>query len=129
MSPDARYFRSNSEQYKIGSYCPIYKANRQIALFMVFKRMILIVDDNQENIFSLKTLLELHNFSVDTASSGEEALKRGLKNTYSLIVLDVQMPGMDGFEVAEAISGYSKIGRASCRGRLRVGVGVVLGGT
>jgi signal transduction histidine kinase len=75
---------------------------------MVFKRMILIVDDNQENIFSLKTLLELHNFSVDTASSGEEALKRVLKNTYSLIVLDVQMPGMDGFEVAEAISGYSK---------------------
>ncbi len=70
--------------------------------------MILIVDDNQENIFSLKTLLTLHHFDVDTASSGEEALKKILRRSYSLIILDVQMPEMDGFEVAEAISGYSK---------------------
>ncbi|MBT1704778.1 hybrid sensor histidine kinase/response regulator [Chryseosolibacter indicus] len=70
--------------------------------------MVLIVDDNQENIFSLKTLLTLHQFEVDTASSGEEALKKILQNSYSLIILDVQMPEMDGFEVAEAISGYSR---------------------
>ncbi|MFT3824820.1 MAG: response regulator [Chitinophagaceae bacterium] len=70
--------------------------------------MILIVDDNPENIFSLKRILELNQFRVDAASSGEEALKKILKNTYSLIILDVQMPGMDGFEVAEAVSGYSK---------------------
>lgn len=70
--------------------------------------MILIVDDRQENLFSLQKLLELHRFDVDTASSGEEALRKILKNTYSLIILDVQMPGMDGFEVAEAITGYSK---------------------
>ncbi|MEO8794159.1 MAG: hybrid sensor histidine kinase/response regulator [Daejeonella sp.] len=70
--------------------------------------MILIVDDIPENIFSLKKILELHNFVVDTALSGEEALKKVLKNSYFLIILDVQMPGMDGFEVAETISGYSK---------------------
>lgn len=70
--------------------------------------MILIVDDNQENIFSLNSLLTLHKFEVDSASSGEEALKKILKNSYSLIILDVQMPDMDGFEVAEAIAGYSK---------------------
>lgn len=70
--------------------------------------MILIVDDNQENIFSLKSLLTLHQFEVDWASSGEEALKKVLQNSYFLIILDVQMPEMDGFEVAEAISGYSK---------------------
>jgi len=70
--------------------------------------MILIVDDKPENIFSLKTLLEINKFEVDTASSGEEALKKILQHPYSLIILDVQMPGMDGFEVAEAISGYSK---------------------
>jgi two-component system sensor histidine kinase/response regulator len=70
--------------------------------------MILIVDDTPENIISLKKVLEHHNFEVDTASSGEEALKKVLKNEYVLIILDVQMPGMDGFEVAEAISGYSK---------------------
>jgi signal transduction histidine kinase len=70
--------------------------------------MILIVDDKQENIFSLKTLLQLHLYEVDTALSGEEALKKILKNEYALIILDVQMPGMDGFEVAEIITGYSK---------------------
>jgi signal transduction histidine kinase len=73
-----------------------------------FQRMILIVDDLKENILSLKSFLELHKFKVDTASSGEEALKKVLKSTYALIILDVQMPGMDGFEVAEAIAGYSK---------------------
>jgi two-component system sensor histidine kinase/response regulator len=70
--------------------------------------MILIVDDTPENIISLKKVLERHNFEVDTAASGEEALKKVLRNEYVLIILDVQMPGMDGFEVAEAISGYSK---------------------
>jgi len=70
--------------------------------------MILIVDDSAENIFSLKRLLEANAFEVDTALSGEEALKKVLKGSYSLIILDVQMPGMDGFEVAEAISGHSK---------------------
>jgi two-component system sensor histidine kinase/response regulator len=70
--------------------------------------MILIVDDTPENLISLKKVLETHNFEVDTAASGEEALKKVLKNEYVLIILDVQMPGMDGFEVAEAISGYSK---------------------
>lgn len=70
--------------------------------------MILIVDDTPENLISLKKVLERHNFEVDTASSGEEALKKVLKTAYVLIILDVQMPGMDGFEVAEAIAGYSK---------------------
>ena len=70
--------------------------------------MILIVDDTPENLISLKKVLEKHDFEVDTAASGEEALRKVLRNEYVLIILDVQMPGMDGFEVAEAISGYSK---------------------
>lgn len=70
--------------------------------------MILIVDDNQNNIYSLKKLLESKDFQVDTAISGEEALGKALKNNYALIILDVQMPVMDGFEVAETFSGYSK---------------------
>lgn len=67
--------------------------------------MILIVDDRPENILSLSSILKLHSFDVDTASSGEEALKKTLKTDYSLIILDVQMPMMDGFEVAEFLSG------------------------
>ena len=70
--------------------------------------MILIVDDNQENIFSLQRLLHLNRFETDTATSGEDALKKILKNDYSLVILDVQMPGMDGFEVAESITSINK---------------------
>lgn len=70
--------------------------------------MILIVDDIAANIVALKSTLELHNFEVDTAESGEDALKKILKNDYSLIILDVQMPGMDGFEVAEMLSGNNR---------------------
>src|SRR5665213_933610 len=70
--------------------------------------MILIVDDSPQNIISLRKVLEKNGFQVDTAASGEEALKKVLKKSYVLIILDVQMPGMDGFEVAETITGYSK---------------------
>lgn len=70
--------------------------------------MILIVDDNQNNLFSLKKLLESKDFQVDTADSGQEALGKALKNDYALIILDVQMPEMDGFEVAETLAGYSR---------------------
>jgi signal transduction histidine kinase/ActR/RegA family two-component response regulator len=70
--------------------------------------MILIVDDRQENIFSLRTVLLQYGFAIDTALSGEEALRKLLKNEYALVILDVQMPGMDGFEVAEAITGLKK---------------------
>jgi signal transduction histidine kinase/FixJ family two-component response regulator len=70
--------------------------------------MVLIVDDKEENLLSLRSILQLNKIEVDTASSGEEALQKVLKTYYALIILDVQMPGMDGFEVAEAITGYSK---------------------
>ncbi|WP_126650519.1 hybrid sensor histidine kinase/response regulator [Chryseobacterium aureum] len=70
--------------------------------------MILIVDDNQSNLYSLQKLLESKDFQVETANSGEEALGKALKNDYALIILDVQMPDMDGFEVAETLADYSK---------------------
>ena len=70
--------------------------------------MILIVDDIRANIIALKKTLELHNIDVDTAESGEEALKKILKIDYSLIIMDVQMPGLDGFEVVKILSGNKK---------------------
>ena len=70
--------------------------------------MILIVDDIRANIVALKKILELHNLDVDTAESGDEALKKILKNEYYLIIMDVQMPGMDGFEVAEILAGSNR---------------------
>lgn len=66
--------------------------------------MILIVDDIDANLISLRKTLELHSLNVDIANSGESALKKILKFDYSLIILDVQMPDMDGFEVAEILA-------------------------
>lgn len=79
-----------------------------VTLRILQTSMILIVDDKPENILTLRKILEMHAFEVDTALSGEEALKKILKNDYYLLILDVQMPGMDGFEVAEAVSGLNK---------------------
>ncbi|RZJ70686.1 response regulator [Flavobacterium sp.] len=70
--------------------------------------MILIVDDKKENILPLKKILEVHGLESDSAESGEEALLKTLKREYALIIMDVQMPGMDGFEVVETLSGSSR---------------------
>jgi signal transduction histidine kinase len=70
--------------------------------------MVLIVDDIKANIIALKKTLELHDIDVDTAESGEEALKKILKTNYCLIIMDVQMPGLDGFEVVKILSGNKR---------------------
>jgi len=70
--------------------------------------MVLIVDDIKANIIALKKTLELHNIDVDSAESGEEALRKILKTNYCLIIMDVQMPGLDGFEVVKILSGNKR---------------------
>ncbi len=70
--------------------------------------MILIVDDKEEDLFSLRTLLELNGYGVDLATSGEEALKKISGNSYALLLLGIHMTGTDGFEVAETISAQGK---------------------
>lgn len=76
--------------------------------------MILIVDDKPENILPLRKLLQLHGLESDEAGSGEEALIKVLKNNYSLIIMDVQMPGMDGREATEVIRQWeSEQGRST----------------
>lgn len=70
--------------------------------------MILIVDDKRENILPLKKILDLHGLESDDATSGEEALIKILKKEYALIIMDVQMPGMDGFEVVETMAQSSR---------------------
>ena len=65
---------------------------------------ILIVDDNPNNLFTLRTLLEEHlDAEVIEANSGAKALEQVAMQKIDLILLDIQMPDMDGFEVAELI--------------------------
>jgi PAS domain S-box-containing protein len=61
---------------------------------------ILLVDDRPENLIALKAILRRDNYRLTTASSGEEALQLALREGFTVILLDVVMPSMDGFEVA-----------------------------
>jgi len=67
------------------------------------KHKILLVDDRPENLYSLESMLAQDDREIITANSGEDALKIAFQENLSLILLDVQMPDMDGFEVAHML--------------------------
>ncbi|GGO43100.1 response regulator [Streptomyces daqingensis] len=64
---------------------------------------ILIVDDMQENLVALEAVLGPLDQQLVTARSGEDALKAMLRQDFAVVLLDVLMPGMDGFETASNI--------------------------
>jgi len=64
---------------------------------------LLLVDDVDENLVALEAILEPLGENLVTARSGEEALRALLNTDFACILLDVQMPGMDGFETTELI--------------------------
>jgi PAS domain S-box-containing protein len=69
---------------------------------------ILLVDDRAENLLALEAILEPLGQNLVRASSGEDALRRLLEQEFAVILLDVQMPGMNGFETAELIKAREK---------------------
>ncbi|HEY8100538.1 MAG TPA: EAL domain-containing protein [Burkholderiaceae bacterium] len=64
---------------------------------------VLLVNDDPGTLFALHTILTDLDASIETAVSGEDALQRLLKRDFSIIILDVKMNGMDGFETARLI--------------------------
>ena len=64
---------------------------------------VLLVDDEEVNIYALKIILESRSYQCLTASSGVEALRIAVEALPDAILLDIQMPGMDGYEVCQQL--------------------------
>ncbi|MCF7201067.1 hybrid sensor histidine kinase/response regulator [Pseudomonas oligotrophica] len=69
---------------------------------------LLIVDDLPENLLALGALLQMPGIRVHQAESAEQALELLLQHEFALAILDVQMPGMDGFQLAEMMRGTER---------------------
>lgn len=72
------------------------------------KTPILIVDDRKENLLTLESLLDSPELELVCAESGNEALAKILDYEFALILMDVRMPGMDGYETAELMRGSTR---------------------
>jgi PAS domain S-box-containing protein len=70
---------------------------------MIRKASLLVVDDNEANRDALSRRLGLKGYNVTVAASGDDALTRVMTDVYDLILLDVEMPGMSGFEVLSRV--------------------------
>ena len=71
---------------------------------------ILVVDDNHDNVEILQTFLESRGFRVATATDGKSALAKLEEVHPALVLLDVMMPGMDGWEVCRVIKQHPQLG-------------------
>ncbi|KFE54132.1 putative bifunctional diguanylate cyclase/phosphodiesterase [Pseudomonas syringae] len=72
------------------------------------RSVLLVVDDYPENLVTMRAVLQRQDWCIVTASSGIEALSVLLEREVDLVLLDVQMPGMDGFEVARLMRGSQR---------------------
>src|SRR5687767_9612198 len=76
----------------------------------VMAQKILLVDDREDNLFSLETILEADGYSFTKCTSGRQALKVLLKeHDFALILMDVKMPTLNGFETAALIYEREKL--------------------
>jgi CheY-like chemotaxis protein len=69
----------------------------------MMKRSILVVDDNADSVLIMRSMLETQGFEVATATNGPQALAELERRVPDVVLLDVMMPEMSGFEVCERI--------------------------
>ena len=94
---------------------------------------ILVVDDEPNIVLPLQFLMEQNNYQVDVAASGEEAIEKLMQFEPDLVLLDIMLPGIDGYEVCEIMRldekwKKTKIIFLTARGRdIDIAKGLVLG--
>ena len=79
------------------------KSDRYPVIEGIKGKKIMVVDDEFDLTLFYKMLLEFHGFRVDTFNDPEKALSSFKPDYYNLVILDIKMPGMDGFELNEEL--------------------------
>ncbi len=73
------------------------------------KKKVLVIDDNEQNLYLMTFLLESKGYEVITAIDGIKGIKKAIEKKPDLILLDIQLPELDGYEVAERIKNIDEI--------------------
>ena len=103
------------------------------------KTKVLVIEDNEQNLYLITFILEKHGFEVIQANNGLKGIEMAKNNNPNLILLDIQLPGMDGYAVARelknnmgkkdipiiAVTSYAMVGdrekalKAGCTGYIK----------
>ena len=70
---------------------------------LLLGKSVLVVDDDVRNIFALSSVLERHGMRVETANNGREAVAKVGAGDIDIVLMDIMMPGMDGYATMQAI--------------------------
>lgn len=70
---------------------------------------LLIIEDNPQNLYMMRFLLEKNGFNVIGAADGRQGIAEALQRRPQAILLDIQLPGMDGYAVAEALKRHPSL--------------------
>ncbi|MGQ9655711.1 MAG: response regulator [Thermodesulfobacteriota bacterium] len=73
------------------------------------KETLLIIEDNEQNLYMMRFLLEKGGFSVISARTGREGIEMALRHRPRAILLDVQLPEMDGYQVAAELKRHEEL--------------------
>lgn len=82
--------------------------NEELPDLRFLKLKVLVVEDNEINMFVAISFLEMMGIDADKAEDGDEGLRKIKENEYDLVLLDLQMPGLSGFEVTERVRRQKK---------------------
>lgn len=72
-------------------------------------RRILVIEDNEQNLYLMKFLLERHGYGVETAETGKLGVEKAVAAPPLAILLDIQLPEMDGYAVAAALRSHASL--------------------
>ena len=73
------------------------------------KKKILYIEDNEQNLYLVRFILEKSGYEVSEARDGQEGIDRAVSLKPSLILLDIQLPNMDGYDVARALRKHADL--------------------